>query len=521
MEGFSGALKLTGLDDFITPSQACVKPIEGPQKKQNSGTARVVLDAEGGYSELLESGERQPLGNKAKITLQDCLACSGCITSAEAVLVSAQSGEEFWRQLESVRTGQRVLVVSISPQARASLGARFGLDALDTHRRLVRLFQDWGARLVTDTTASRDITLAEMTAEFVARYRRAQAAAQATQAGTNGGAEAEAEGDAGPLPMLCSACPGWICYVEKTHAELLPHLSRVRSPQQVMGALVKRVLTREGGPLQGLRGEQILHVTLMPCFDKKLEAAREDFRDGSPDVDLVLTPLELLQMLEERGILLTALPPAPLDPHTCPLTNLDRLARERAGDADADANAEVLGFAGTPGSSGGYAEAVLRGAARELFGHAGKEAAARVELRAVGRNADLREARLEVPGGAAPPLVVATCYGFRNIQNLVRRIRQQRCEYAFVEVMACPGGCLNGGGQLRPEPPESARDLLARVDRVYHAHLRPAPPLTACAQLAAIYHELLAGGPRVRDAFFRTRYHAREKLPSNRLAIQW
>jgi iron only hydrogenase large subunit-like protein len=254
-EQFSGILQLTGLDDFIGPGQTCIKPslatptsrLPAKQKKEEKSAgqaapekdqlkrARIELDDDGmGVVEIDAAGEKNKL-ETAKITLNDCLACSGCITSAESVLITQQSKEEFYSNLAAVKqkkdsqgtfhnllylsflmharsslcslwlcrcicassstTGEEtVVVMSISPQTRASLAVHYGLNATQTLRRLITLFKSLGADYVFDTSFSREFTLLESMGEFIARYK-------------SGGA----------LPVLASACPGWICYAEKTH----------------------------------------------------------------------------------------------------------------------------------------------------------------------------------------------------------------------------------------------------------------------------------------------------------------
>ncbi|NXO46657.1 NARFL factor, partial [Locustella ochotensis] len=240
-------------------------------------------------------GEAQKL-EKAKITLNDCLACSGCITSAESVLVSQQSHGELCKVLALNKVAaaqeQKVVVVSVSPQSRASLAARCKLGLLETAQKLTSFLKS--VHHVLDTTFSRNFSLLESQREFVGRFRR------------------QAE-DKTALPMLASACPGWICYAEKTHGSfIIPHISTTKSPQQVMGSLVKGYFAEQ----KGLPPDRIYHVTVMPCYDKKLEASRPDFFNQeyqTRDVDCVITTGEVLKLLEQEGVALSDVEPAPLD----------------------------------------------------------------------------------------------------------------------------------------------------------------------------------------------------------------
>ncbi|KAJ7383618.1 hypothetical protein OS493_026804 [Desmophyllum pertusum] len=225
--GFSGALQLTDLDDFITPSQECIKPVK--VEKKPGQLAKIKIEDDGSYVQLSEGGERTKL-QRAQITLNDCLACSGCITSAESVLITQQSQEELYKIIENnlklakegISEGQKVIIVSVSPQSRASVAAKFRLNVTETAKKLTTFFKDLGVHHVFDTTFSRDFSLAESQREFVQRLKSQQL------------------GEKKGIPMLASACPGWVCYAEKTHGSyILPYISTTKSPQQIMGSLVK------------------------------------------------------------------------------------------------------------------------------------------------------------------------------------------------------------------------------------------------------------------------------------------
>ena len=481
MAGFSGALKLTDLDDFITPSQECIKPVK-VEKKPGKGAAAIKLkvDSDGSYIEVDKQGTQTKL-EKAKITLNDCLACSGCITSAESVLITQQSQEELYRVVEEnstlIRDGrsdeQKLVVVSVSPQSRASIAAKYGLSAKETALKLVTFLKSLGVHYVFDTTFSREFSLVESAREFVRRYRDPSTP--------------------GALPMLASACPGWVCYAEKTHGSfILPYISTTKSPQQVMGSLVKYHFVKSLGKTP----DQVYHVTVMPCFDKKLEASRNDFYSDlyrTRDVDCVITSGEVEKMLEEKQVDLLALAPQPLD---------EPFSAWR-GD-------ELYGHSG--GGSGGYLEHILRHAASELFGHSVEE----ITYKTL-RNKDFKEFVLDVDG--KPVLKFAAAYGFRNIQNLVQKMKRGKCPYHFVEVMACPSGCLNGGGQILPSNGEVVKDLLSRVEAVYNSVSMRKPnenPL-----ILQLYQDWLGGADSEKaKQVLHTQYHEVEKFVSA-LTIKW
>ncbi|XP_062954938.1 cytosolic iron-sulfur assembly component 3 [Cynocephalus volans] len=472
---FSGALQLTDLDDFIGPSQDCIKPVK-LEKRPGSGVAKIHIEDDGSYFQVSQDGVTRKL-EKAKISLNDCLACSGCVTSAETVLITQQSHEELWKVLEANKMAapgqQRLVVISVSPQSRASLAARFQLSPTDTARKLTSFFKKIGAHFVFDTTFSRNFSLLESQREFVRRFREQASSKQA-------------------LPVLASACPGWICYAEKTHGSfIIPFLSTARSPQQVMGALVKDFFAQQ----QHLTPDKVYHVTVMPCYDKKLEASRPDFFNQeyqTRDVDCVLTTGEVFKLLEEEGISLSELEPAPLDGLSSSMSAKEPTSHRGGG-------------------SGGYLEHVFRHAAQELFGiHV-----AEVTYRPL-RNKDFQEVTLEREGQVL--LHFAMAYGFRNIQNLVQKLKRGRCPYHYVEVMACPAGCLNGGGQLK-SPDVPSRELLQHVERLY-GMVRVEAPEDAAGVQELYRHWLQGEGSEQASHLLHTQYHTVEKASSG-LGIRW
>ena len=252
--GFSGMLQLTDLDDFIGPGQECIKPVKVDKKVTGGKGAKIKIEADGSYFEELESGGSRKL-EKASITLADCLACSGCVTSAEAVLVEAQSTARLQEALQRKRDGEELfIVVSLATPPVLSLAHKAALAPQEAAKRLAGFLKSLGADLVVELGLAMDWAVAVQQEEAMARLA------------------ARGQGKH-PGPLLSSSCPGFVCYAEKTHgAWILPHLSRVKSPQQIMGTIVKEWLpTRLGIP-----PSSTYHVTMMPCSDKKLEASRED-----------------------------------------------------------------------------------------------------------------------------------------------------------------------------------------------------------------------------------------------------
>lgn len=467
-EKFSAALRLTDLNDFISPSQDCIVSLKKTTAKPNNNNDD---------DSLLGKVKVNPLSKPSntdvvKISLKDCLACSGCITSAETVMLEKQSLNEFLSHIGS----EKAVILSLSPQSRASLASYFDLTPTQVFRKLTTFFKSLGVKAVYDTSCSRDLALIECCNEFVSRYKQYQLT---SQKGCH-------------LPMISSACPGWICYAEKTLGSyILPYISSVKSPQQTIGAAIKHHIVRK----MGLMPENVYHVTVMPCYDKKLEAARDDFvfpvghegengheQTNFAEVDSVLTSGEVLDLIQSKSIDFKTLEEATLDRL---LTNVD----------------EEGHLYGVSGGSGGYAELIFRHAAKILFG---KEIEGPLDFRTI-RNSDFQEVTLQVEGEVV--LKFALCYGFRNLQNIVRKIKIGKCDYHFLEVMACPSGCLNGGGQIKPKPGQSAKDMIQLLENVYMQEVKVADPLDNPIA-KGLYDEWLGQpGSETARRFMHTEYH--------------
>lgn len=315
--------------------------------------------------------------------------------------------------------GSRLIVVTLSLQSIASFGAKFDLKFNDAAEKLANFFNELGVDYVFDVSLARHICLIESQKEFASKFEK------------------------GEFPVLTSVCPGWVCYVEKTHGELLvPHLSKVKSPQQIMGSIVKQFLYDR----DKISPDNIYHVTIMPCYDKKLEATRSEFCETSTnaqDVDCVLTPVEIEILLKNQDVDFSLLSKRKLDSFNS-FWETKTLLKNHLGSG-----------------SGGYVENVFRFIAEKYFSKNLKNEKLNYKTT---RNRDLIELSLEDEQGKKL-LSFAVINGFRNIQTLVQRIKRNTCHYQFVEVMACPSGCLNGGAQLRGNNPEEK--IYERVENLY------------------------------------------------------
>jgi hypothetical protein len=232
---------------------------------------------------------------------------SGCVTSAESVLIEQMNIAAMLAAVAAHKAAGGIVVLSTTSQTVTALSVSFALPQLECLAKLKTFFHSVGVDYVLDTVTARHVTNAETAQEFMERVNP--------------------EGSGCTNGLLSSTCPGWVCYVEKSQPCALPYLSSVRSPQQVQGVIVKTILARA----LSVPSSRVFHCTLMPCFDKKLEAMRLQFApDNVPDVDMVhsmlplsaacagaashapqvVTPLELLSHLQEEGIALAELQPS-------------------------------------------------------------------------------------------------------------------------------------------------------------------------------------------------------------------
>ncbi|XP_047564137.1 nuclear prelamin A recognition factor isoform X4 [Lutra lutra] len=385
--------------------------------------------------------------------------------SAEVSSLAQENGEKC------DRSQHKVLVVSVCPQSLPYFAAKFRLSVTDASRRLCGFLKSLGVHYVFDTAVAADFSILESQKEFVRRYQQHSKEEPA-------------------LPMLTSACPGWVRYAERVLGHpVTPHLCTAKSPQQIMGSLVKDYFARR----QNLSPDKIFHVIVAPCYDKKLEALREDLptaSHGSRGADCVLTSGEVVQMMEQSD---HAVKDAAVD------TLFGGLKEE-----------EVRRHDGA--SSDGYLAHVFRHAAKQLF----DEDVGEVTYRTL-RNKDFQEVTLEKNGEVL--LRFAAAYGFRNIQNVVLKLKKGRFPYHFVEVLACAGGCLSGRGQAQTEDGRADKALLRQMEGIY-ADIPVRPP-EASAHVQELYQEWLDGAdsPRVQEAL-HTMYQG-AGLPAGSRDIKW
>ena len=331
-----------------------------------------------------------PAGN-ASFKDVPCLLCGQCTTVCPTGALMEKS--EIERVDEAKKQG-KLIIVQTAPAVRAALGEEFGLPVgTPVTGKMVAALKRLGFYRVYDTNYGADLTIMEEAAELLHRIK--------------GG---------GALPMITSCSPGWVNYAEYYYGDILNHLSSCKSPHEMLGAVIKSYYAEKNG----IDPANIFVVSVMPCTAKKYEKERPELARGEyKDVDAVLTTRELARLIRRSGI------------------DFDRLKDEAF---DTDLIGEYSGAGVIFGASGGVMEAALRTAYHALTG---KEADM-LAFTAVRGMEGVKEAEFNLNGKT---LKVAVASGMKNAKPILDDIRNGKSKYAFIEIMCCPGGCVNGGGQ--------------------------------------------------------------------------
>ena len=321
----------------------------------------------------------------------ECVFCGQCVQACPVgALTEMDYKYPVWRMLNDPA---KTVVVQTAPAVRVAIGEEFGMapGSISTGK-MVAALRKLGFDKVFDTDFAADLTIMEETTELIERVK----------SGEN-------------LPILTSCCPGWVKFLEHQFPDLIYMPSTAKSPQQMFGAIAKSYYAEK----IGVRPEDLIVVSVMPCLAKKYEASREEFsHNGVPDVDIVISTRELADMIREAGIQFSQLEDQEYD---SPL-------------------GESTGAAVIFGATGGVLEAALRTAADWLAGQDLQE----IDFTAVRGIRGIKEATVNIAG---IELHVAICSGLGNARKLLNKIQRGEADYQAIEIMACPGGCLNGGGQ--------------------------------------------------------------------------
>lgn len=340
-------------------------------------------------------GFKTTIGSAYDMDLADttCVSCGQCIAVCPTGALSERDDtQKVW---DALNDPEKIVVVQTAPAVRASLGEAFGYEmGTDVEGKLAAALRRLGFNAVFDTNFGADLTIMEESNEFLERV-------------TNGGV----------LPMITSCSPGWIRYCENYYPEFIPNLSSCKSPQQMNGAITKTYWAKKNN----IDPKNIVSVSVMPCVAKKYEIGRADqSASGYPDLDISITTRELVKMINKAGLRFRDLPDETFD---SPLGN-------------------GTGAAVIFGATGGVMEAALRTAVWKLTGETNDSPIEFTEVRGVEgcKFASYTVGDLTVN--------VAVASGLANAKALLEKVKNKEVDVQFIEIMACPGGCVNGGGQV-------------------------------------------------------------------------
>lgn len=388
-------ISATGMIRDMTKCIRCLRCVE--VCRQIQGVAALTVDGSG-------LGLNIGVGMAVDHKTSACIQCGQCtLVCPTGALAERDQNDDVLGLLSDPDV---TTVFSFAPSVRVVLGEEFGLPpGANVEGKIVAALRRIGADIVTDTDFGADVVIMEEGTELLNKIKS--------------GAK---------LPMFTSCCPGWINFAEKHIPAILPHISSTRSPQAVQGALAKSYLPK----FMELDPKKIRTISIMPCIAKKDEAARPQLaRNGVPDTDIVLTVREFARLLRRMGIDLAALDPEPFDnPYMSAST----------------------GAAVIFGTTGGVMEAAVRTVYAVLNGKELDE----IEIRPLRGMDGVREAAVDLGQGNGS-IRVAICHGLRNARILAEQALRGESPYAFIEVMACPGGCVDGGGTRR-------------IKKAYHPH---------------------------------------------------
>lgn len=350
-----------------------------------------------------------------------CIYCGQCANVCPVDSITER--DECPKVQKAITDPNKVVVVSTSPSVRAALGEEFGMEpGAFVEGKMVALLRALGVDYVLDTNFAADLTIVEEASELILRITEQDR----------------------PLPQFTSCCPGWVHFAEIYAPELLPHLSTAKSPIGMQGPTVKTYFAKR----MGLDPRQIVHVALTPCTAKKFEVRREEMHaaadyhgvEGMRDTDNVITTRELARWAKAAGI----------DWNTLEDSAYDSLMGKSSG-------AGVI-F----GNTGGVMEAALRTAYEYLTGQPAPQTL--LQLNPIRGYEGVREAQVEI---GDLTLQVAVVYGTANARTFLQRMKESGKQYHFVEVMACPGGCIGGGGQPKDPMKNADETRKSRIAALY------------------------------------------------------
>ncbi len=321
----------------------------------------------------------------------NCTFCGQCIEACPTgALHEKETINDVWTKLKDPDS---IVIVQTAPAVRVALGEEFGMKiGTNVTGKMVTALKRLGFDKVFDTNTGADLTIMEEANEFINRLKNND-----------------------NLPMITSCSPGWVKYIEMNYPELLPHLSSCKSPHEMFGAIIKTYYAKK----ENINPEKIYLVSVMPCIAKKFERQREEMKEGKLfDVDNVITTRELARMIKQANIEFTKLEDSKFD---SPM-------------------GEATGAGAIFGVTGGVMEAALRTAQDTLTG----KDLPKIDFEEVRGTQNIKRVNMEING---KEIKVVAASGLANAKKILEEIKRGKADYQFVEIMACPGGCIMGGGQ--------------------------------------------------------------------------
>ncbi len=392
--------------------------------------------------EFIGRGDDTQMKPAGDIALNDtpCIKCGQC--SAHCPVGAIYEKDQTREVIRTLRNGKQTSVVQVAPAVRVALGEAFGYEPGEISTgKLYAALRRLGFDTIFDTNFAADLTIMEEASEFVKRFAKGE----------------------GKIPMITTCCPSWVDYMEKYYPEMIPNFSTAKSPQMMMGAMVKSYYAEQIEK----QPEEIFHVSIMPCTAKKYEITRDEhmYSTGQKDVDVVLTTRELARMIKSAGIDFAELE-----------------------DEEADPALGIYSGAGTIfGATGGVMEAAVRSAYNFVTG----KNMARVEFEPVRGLEGVKEAVVDIEGTEVRVAVAHQMGNAAEVMNRIKAAEEAGTEppWHFIEIMACRGGCIGGGGQ-----PYGATDEV-RTKRIAGLYTDDEQSVTRCShdnpQIKAIYKNFL------------------------------
>lgn len=333
----------------------------------------------------------------------NCTFCGQCIEACPTgALHEKETINDVWTKLKDPDS---IVIVQTAPAVRVALGEEFGMEiGTNVTGKMVTALKRLGFNKVFDTNTGADLTIMEEANEFINRFKNND-----------------------NLPMITSCSPGWVKYIEMNYPELLPHLSSCKSPHEMFGAIIKTYYAKK----ENIDPKKIYVVSVMPCIAKKFERQREEMKEGELfDVDNVITTRELARMIKQANIEFNKLEDSKFD----------------------NPMGEATGAGAIFGVTGGVMEAALRTAQDTLTG----ESLPQIDFEEVRGTQNIKRANIKIAG---KEIKVVAASGLANAKTILEEIKRGKADYQFVEIMACPGGCIMGGGQ-----PIKSSKIQAEVD---------------------------------------------------------